>query len=171
MDLASRKLSIHPAEMRRRNYADTTKGGARSAGGIVLSQLSLNRCHDQLLTLMDYDGLRRRQAELRARGIYRGIGLSVFIEQTAVGSALYGPQQVRVSANETCRLTFNPDGHIDCATSVTDQGQGTLTALIQIVAQEIGADPGTIEIVNGDTARSPFGGGACASRGAALGGE
>jgi carbon-monoxide dehydrogenase large subunit len=171
LDLAARKLNIDPAEIRRRNYADTTEGGVRSAGGIVLSQLSLNRCHERLLALMDYDGLRRQQAELRGRGIYRGIGLSVFIEQTAVGSALYGPQQVRVSANETCRLTLNPDGGIGCATSVTDQGQGTLTALVQIVAQEIGADPNTIGIVSGDTASAPFGGGAWASRGAALGGE
>jgi carbon-monoxide dehydrogenase large subunit len=171
MDLAARKLNIDPAEMRRRNYADTTEGGVRSAGGIVLNQLSLNRCHERLLALIDYDSLRRQQTELRARGIYRGIGLAVFIEQTAVGPALYGAQQVRVSANETCRLTLNPDGGIGCATSITDQGQGTLTALIQIVAQEISADPGTIEVVNGDTARSPFGGGAWASRGAALGGE
>jgi carbon-monoxide dehydrogenase large subunit len=170
-DFAARKLNIDPAEIRRRNYADTTEGGVRSAGGIVLSQLSLNRCHERLLALMDYDGLRRQQAELRGRGIYRGIGLSVFIEQTAVGSALYGPQQVRVSANETCRLTLDPDGGIGCATSVTDQGQGTLTALVQIVAQEIGADPNTIGIVSGDTASAPFGGGAWASRGAALGGE
>jgi aerobic carbon-monoxide dehydrogenase large subunit len=171
MDLAARKLNIDPAEIRRRNFADTTDGGVRSAGGIVLSQLSLNRCHERLLALMDYDGLRRQQAELRLHGIHRGIGLSVFIEQTAVGPALYGTQQVRVSANETCRLTLNPDGGIGCATSVTDQGQGTLTALIQIVAQETGADPGTIEIVSGDTASSPFGGGAWASRGVALGGE
>ena len=40
---------------------------ARSAGGIVLAELSLERCHDRLLALMDYDRLRREQAEAPQR--------------------------------------------------------------------------------------------------------
>ena len=171
LDLAARKLNIDPAEIRRRNYVDATKSAKRSVGGSLLNQLSLNRCHASLLKLMDYDRLRQQQTELRSRKIYRGIGLAAFIEQTAVGPALYGPQQVRVSADEACRITLSPDGGIRCATSITDQGQGTPTALIQIVAQEIGIEPGGVEIVSGDTDRTPFGGGAWASRGAALGGE
>jgi carbon-monoxide dehydrogenase large subunit len=120
---------------------------------------------------MDYDELRRQQAELRKDGVYRGVGLAVFIEQTAVGPSLYGSMQVRVSANEACRLTLEPDGSIRCETSITDQGQGTRTALTQIVAQELGLEPDLVEIVSGDTATAPMGGGAWASRGAALGGE
>ena len=95
----------------------------------------------------------------------------MFIEQTAVGPALYGSMQVRVSANEACRVTLEPDGGIRCETSITDQGQGTRTALTQIVAQELGVEPDAVEIVSGDTATAPMGGGAWASRGAALGGE
>ena len=171
LDLAARKLGIDPADIRRRNYAASGEKIARSAPGIVLSELSLDRCHDKILALMDYDRLRGEQAELRKQGIYRGIGLAAFIEQTGVGPALYGPQQVRVSAHETCRLSFEPDGGIRCATSITDQGQGTLTALRQIVAQTLGADIGQIEIIAGDTTAAPYGGGAWASRGTSLGGE
>ena len=69
----------------------------------MLSELSLEQCHDRLLAMMRYDDLRGEQAECRRRGVYRGIGLAAFIVQTAVGPGLYGPQQVRVSANETCR--------------------------------------------------------------------
>jgi CO/xanthine dehydrogenase Mo-binding subunit len=79
--------------------------------------------------------------------------------------------QVRASAHETCRLAVEPDGGIRCETSITDQGQGTRAALLQVVAQEVGVDPDVIEIVSGDTATAPMGGGAWASRGAALGGE
>jgi len=171
LDLAAHKLGIDPAEIRRRNYAEAAKAEARSAGGIVLGRLSLDRCHQRLLTLMDYERRRQEQSALRKLHIYRGIGVAAFIEQTGVGPQLYGPQQVRVSANETCRLTVQPEGGIRCATSVTDQGQGTRTALIQIIAQEIGIEPGQIEIESGDTANSPLGGGAWASRGTALGGE
>jgi carbon-monoxide dehydrogenase large subunit len=171
LDLAARKLGIDPAELRRRNYAEATKPDAKSTAGILLGELSLNRCHDKILALMDYPGLRRRQIELRQNAVYRGIGLAVFIEQTAMGPSLYGSLQVRVSANEACRLTLEPDGSIRCETSITDQGQGTRTALTQVIAQELGADISLIEVTSGDTATSPMGGGAWASRGAALGGE
>ena len=43
--------------------------------------------------------------------------------------------------------------------------------MTQIVAQELGLEPDLVEIVSGDTATAPFGGGAWASRGMALGGE
>lgn len=171
LDLAARKLGIDGAELRRRNYAEAAKPDAKSIAGIVLGELSLNRCHDKLLALMDYPGLRRRQAELRKSGVYRGIGLAVFIEQTAVGPSLYGAMQIRVSANEACRVALEPDGSVRCETSITDQGQGTRTALCQIVAQELGVEADAIEVLSGDTATSPMGGGAWASRGAALGGE
>lgn len=171
LDLAARKLGIDGAELRRRNYAEAAKPDAKSIAGIVLGELSLNRCHDKLLMLVDYAGLRRRQAELRRSGVYRGIGLAVFIEQTAVGPSLYGAMQIRVSANEACRLALEPDGGVRCETSITDQGQGTRTALSQIVAQELGVEADAIEVLSGDTATSPMGGGAWASRGAALGGE
>lgn len=171
LDLAARKLGIDPAEIRRRNYADTMKADTHSVAGIALSRLSLDRCHERLLALMDYQRLRQEQGELRKSGRYRGIGLAVFIEQTAVGPQLYGAQQLRVSANESCRLTLEADGSIRCASSITDQGQGTRTALVQIVAQEIGIEPDRIEVDTGDTGNTPLGGGAWASRGTALGGE
>lgn len=171
LDVAARKIGIDPAELRRRNYADAATAGAKSVGGILLGRLSLERCHERLLAFMDYQGLRKSQTELRNKGMYRGIGLAVYIEQTAVGPALYGTMQVRASANETCRVMLDPDGGIRCEASITDQGQGTRTALVQIVAQELGVEPDAIEIVSGDTATTPMGGGAWASRGAALGGE
>jgi aerobic carbon-monoxide dehydrogenase large subunit len=171
IDLAARRLDLDPAELRRRNYAPAGETHARSVGGIILSDLSLERCHDRLLELMDYDRLRREQRELRGRGIYRGVGLAAFIEQSAAGPHIYGSQQVRVSAHDSCRLLLDPAGTVRCATSITDQGQGSRTALVQIIAEELGADPAAIDVVSGDTGTTPFGGGAWASRATALGGE
>src|SRR5262249_27408722 len=84
---------------------------------------------------------------------------------------LYGSMQVRVSANEACRLALDPSGSVPCATSITDQGQATRNALAQIIAEEIGIDPADVDVVSGDTATTPFGGGAWASRATALGSE
>lgn len=171
LDLAARGLNLDPAVIRARNYAASGDKNARSVAGIALSELSLDVCHRKLLDLINYDALRREQAELRQAGIYRGIGIAAFIEQTGVGPALYGGLGVRVSADESCRLSLEPDGHVRCATSVTDQGQGTLTGLRQIIGNVLDVDIARIDIVSGDTGSTPFGGGAWASRGTALGGE
>lgn len=171
IDLAARRLGLDPAEIRRRNYSASDQKSDRSIAGIVLSELSLDRCHDRLLSLMEYEALRAEQEIFRGSGVYRGIGLAAFIEQTGVGPQLYGSLGVRVAAHETCRLSLEPDGGVRCATSVTDQGQGTLTALRQIVGTVLGVDMASIDVVSGDTTAAPFGGGAWASRGTALGGE
>ena len=171
IDLAARALGLDPAAIRRRNYARSGEQLSRSIAGTALSEMSLDRCHDRLLSLMNYDALRGERDALRGRSIYRGIGLAAFIEQTGVGPQLYGPLDVRVSAHETCRLSLEPNGEIRCATSVTDQGQGTLTALRQIVGTTLGVGIDAVDIVSGDTTAAPFGGGAWASRGTALGGE
>jgi carbon-monoxide dehydrogenase large subunit len=168
MDLAARALALDPAELRRRNYVSAS---GPSVGGILLDQPSLERCHGRILELMDYERLRRQQTELRRASIYRGIGLAAFIEQTAVGPQLYGGQHVRVAAHESCRLSLAASGGIRCATSITDQGQGTRVALAQVIAEELGVEPDAVEVVSGDTGRTPHGGGAWASRGLSLGGE
>ncbi len=53
----------------------------------------------------------------------------------------------------------------------TDQGQGTLTSIAQIIADTVGVSVDQIAVMGGDSAVGPHGGGAWASRGAATGGE
>ncbi|PVH27518.1 xanthine dehydrogenase [Pararhodobacter oceanensis] len=172
MDLAARAVGIDPAEMRRINYRSRLDAGERATqSGLVIEELSLDACLAKLLEAMDYTALRAEQAALREKGIYRGIGLASFVEITGVGSGLYGPLGLPLAANESCRLTLQPDGSLTCATSVTDQGQGTLSALGQLIAGEFDIAPGMVKMIAGDTARTPYGGGAWASRGMALGGE
>ena len=58
-----------------------------------------------------------------------------------------------------------------CITSLTDQGQGTLTSIAQIVAESVGVPVDQVSVIGGDSGISPYGGGAWASRGTAIGGE
>jgi aerobic carbon-monoxide dehydrogenase large subunit len=171
IDLGAAALRIDPAELRRRNYRRTAAEVGKTISGVVVSDLSLDACMETMLRRMNYDELRRQQLSLRQRGILRGIGLSTFIEITGVGSALYGPQGLRVAANESCRLTLDGSGRVRCETSITDQGQGTSTGIAQIVADQLGVPIEAVKVVTGDTAVVPYGGGAWASRGMALGGE
>jgi aerobic carbon-monoxide dehydrogenase large subunit len=171
IDLGAAALNIDPPELRRRNYRRTTPELTKTTNGIIVEKLSLQECLDTLLRRMNYDGLRRQQRSLQDEGVFRGIGIATFVEITGVGSELYGPQELRVSANECCRLTLDGSGDLCCQTSITDQGQGTSTGIAQIVAAELGLSVEAIKIVTGDTDLVPYGGGAWASRGIALGGE
>ncbi|WP_412506344.1 xanthine dehydrogenase family protein molybdopterin-binding subunit [Roseovarius sp. SYSU LYC5161] len=172
IDLGARAAGIDPAEMRRINYRATLDEGTRATqAGLVIEELSLDACLSKLKEAMDYTGLRAEQAALRKKGVYRGIGLASFVELTGVGAGLYGPLGLTVAANEACRLTLQPDGSLTCATSVTDQGQGTLSALGQLISGEFDIAPDRVRMIAGDTGRTPYGGGAWASRGMALGGE
>ncbi len=52
---------------------------------------------------------------------------------------------------------------------MTHQGQGTPTALAQIIADELGIEVGDVTVLSGDTAVVPYGGGTWGSRGAVIG--
>ncbi len=54
---------------------------------------------------------------------------------------------------------------------VTNQGQGTATALAQIIADELGVVLESVSVLSGDTAMVPYGGGTWASRGMPIGGS
>lgn len=172
VDLAAAKAGVDPADFRRNSYIAADAFPTKTLSGVPLTPLSLTECLDNLLEMMDYAELRREQDSLRARGIWRGIGLATFVELTAVGGAYYGPAQARVSTQDGATVKLEPTGKVNILTSVTDQGQGTPTGIAQIVGDRLGIGMADIAInFSGDTAVTPYGGGAWASRGLTIGGE
>jgi carbon-monoxide dehydrogenase large subunit len=83
---------------------------------------------------------------------------------------LYGPAGVPATAQDSCSLRFEPSGVVRGTVGATDQGQGTLAGITQIVAAAIGLPLDQVVISAGDSAGAQ-GGGAWASRGLAIGGE
>ncbi len=170
-DRAARALTLDPVAFRRRNYRSPASLPCTTPGGQRLETVSFEACLQRLIELMDYDALRHQQSALRARGIHRGIGIATFIEQTAYGPPYYGPSGAAISTQDGCSLRLEPSGVVRCLTSLTDQGQGTLTAIRQIVADSMGIGVDDVAVTGNDSAVSPYGGGAWASRGTAIGGE
>jgi aerobic carbon-monoxide dehydrogenase large subunit len=170
-DLAADKLGLDTVEFKRRNYWPKAALPCVTPTGQKLETVSFHECLEKLVRLMDYDALRKEQAELRKRGVYRGIGIATFCEQTAYGAPYYGPSGASISTQDGCTLRLEPSGSVRCITSLTDQGQGTLTSVAQIVADSVGLPIEQVSVVGGDSAISPYGGGAWASRGTAIGGE
>ncbi len=170
MDRAARHLGEDPAAFRRRHYLRADAFPLTTPGGLYIEHLSLTQCLDVLLEKMSYQSLRAEQRRLREQGILRGIGIATLIEQTAVGPALYGAAGVPATSVEETRIRLEADGSVRVETGATDQGQGTLTGIRQIVAQTIGVDFSQVQVTPSDSAGAR-GGGAWASRGLALAGE
>lgn len=170
-DRAAHALGVDPVAFRRRNLRRKESFPCRTPGGPTLDGVSLAACLDRLIDRMDYETLRREQKALQAQGIHRGIGIANFLEQTAYGPPYYGPSGARISTQDGCHLRLEPSGTVRCVTSITDQGQGTLTGIAQIVADSVGVAYDDVGVVAGDSTISPYGGGAWASRGMLVGGE
>lgn len=172
VDAAARACGLDPIAIRRHNFRSQTRDGPRTPGGLEpRAELSFDACLDQLLQMMDYDGLRQRQRAMRESGRWLGIGLAAFIEQSAPNSMAYGANAIPISAGDGCSLRLEPGGTITCITSAQFQGQGLEMGISQLVAHGVGLDVEAVRIVHGDTAITPVGGGTWASRGITIAGE
>ena len=162
-DMLARELNLDPAELRMRNLLRPEQFPYTTPSGWTYDSGDYPRALQLALDMADYAGLRREQAERRARGEYMGIGLSFFTE--GVGA---GPREhmdiMGLGMADGADLRVHPTGKAVLAVSVQTQGQGHETTFAQLVAQELGLSPDDVEVVHGDTDRTPFGLGTYGSR-------
>ncbi|MGH8698368.1 MAG: xanthine dehydrogenase family protein molybdopterin-binding subunit, partial [Burkholderiales bacterium] len=171
VDLAAAKLGMDPAEFRRQNLIPDDAYPYTFASGLKFEKLSHHKTLGRLLELMDYRKLRTEQAELRKKGVHRGIGLAAMIEVTNPSPAFYGVGGARISAQDGATIRLDPTGMITVLCSVTEQGQGAEGVFAQIAASAVGVTIEKVRVITGDTGVTPYGGGTWASRGAGIGGE
>lgn len=171
LDLAADRIGVDPVALRKMNYRKPESMPCVTPGGSKLANMRLEACLDRLVERMDYKALRAEQQRLRSQGIFRGIGIATYIEPVAYGPLYYGPTGASITSQDGCTLRLEPSGALRCVTSITDQGQGTLAALAQIISDEMRIPVGSIDMISGDSTISTYGGGAWASRGVMCGGE
>jgi len=171
VDMIAGKAARDVFEIRSRNLIADDAYPCTSPTGYQFEALSHHACLAKLRQMMDYDRLRAEQAELRTRGIHRGIGIATFVEITNPGPAFYGVGGARISSQDGAIIKITPSGDVRCLISVTELGQGTETIIGQIVAEHLGVDRDRITVITGDTETTPHGGATYACRGAGIGGE
>ncbi|MBV9358179.1 MAG: xanthine dehydrogenase family protein, partial [Chloroflexi bacterium] len=164
LDSAARELGMDPAELRLKNLLppevmpyDTGLVSVESA--VIYDSGDFPAALRQALDCAGYADFRRTQARDRAAGRLRGLGICVYVQLTGVGP--YESAEVRV----------NGAGHVSVMTGAAPQGQGTGTALAQVVADELDVSLDQVNVVWADTARIPFGIGTYASRNAVMAGS
>jgi aerobic carbon-monoxide dehydrogenase large subunit len=168
------ELGMDPLELRRKNFIPKEDFPAEVAIGIVYDSGDYHGSLDKLLTHVDLEGFRREQEELRAKGVYRGIGFSTWMEICGLApSRAVGPTGVGLQAGfyESSAVRVHASGSATVYTGTAPHGQGLDTAFAQIVADQLGISPDMVDVVHGDTGTGPFGLGTYGSRSLAVGGE
>jgi aerobic carbon-monoxide dehydrogenase large subunit len=171
VDGVAAKLGLDAIAIRQANVIPDDAYPATGASGIKLELLSHEACLREARGVCDYDALRAEQAALRAKGVYRGIGVAALIELTNPSAAFYGVGGARIASQDGATLRLEPTGVLTVMSSVGEQGQGAEAVFAQIAADAVGVDISRVRVVTGDTDTVPYGGGTWASRGAGIGGE
>jgi carbon-monoxide dehydrogenase large subunit len=162
-DMLARELGADPAELRMRNLIRPEQFPYTCPTGWQYDSGDYPRALRLALDLAGYDELRQEQAEFRKKGKYMGIGLSFFTE--GVGAGPRGHMDILgLGMADGADLRVHPTGKAVLGVSVQTQGQGHETTFAQIVAHELGMSPDDVEVVHGDTDRTPFGLGTYGSR-------
>jgi carbon-monoxide dehydrogenase large subunit len=171
VDLAAMRIGMDPVEIRRRNLVPDDAYPATAPSGLKFEKLSHHAALAKMLKLMDYEALRAEQAQLRAKGIYRGIGFTSFVEITNPSAAFYGVGGAHISSQDGAQMKLDPQGNISVHIGVSEQGQGAESVVAQVAASSFGVPIEKVRVVMGDTDNTPYGGGTWASRAAGIGGE
>lgn len=170
LDDIARRLGLDPVDVRRRNLIRPEAYPYRMPTGEVLEDVTPDKTMEGALERFGYDAFRRRQADDRARGVYRGIGICNVIESTTYGSAFYKSAGIPGSGHESAWVKIEPSGAVNASVGLMGAGQGYETVFAQVVADGLGVAPERVTLQLGNTDIAPYGMGTRGSRGGAAGG-
>jgi carbon-monoxide dehydrogenase large subunit len=158
VDLAAGELGLDPVDLRRRNVVPADRFPYETPLGFTYDSGDYEGALDAALALAGIEEARREQAAARADGRLFGIGVALYVERVGPGW-------------ETGSVTAEAGGRVVCRTGSSPHGQGHETTFAQIVADELGVEPASIEVRWGDSAEIPSGVGTFASRSVTVGGS
>ena len=165
VDRLAQALQMDPAEIRRRNFVTAddmpydTGQLYRDGQPLIHDSGNYPEALEKSLQAIGYDAFRAEQDILRAQGIYRGVGISAYIEGTGVGPY------------EGATVSVDASGGVVVATGACSQGQGHETTFAQLAADAIGVPVDQVSVINADTDAIPMGIGTFASRSAVVAGN
>ncbi len=169
VDMLARELAMDPAELRMKNLLRPEQFPYTCPTGWQYDSGDYPRALRAAMDLAGYDDLRREQADKRQRGEYMGIGISFFTEGVGAGPRKH-MDILGLGMADGADLRIYPTGKAVLSVSCQTQGQGHETTFAQLVAGELGLSPDDVEVVHGDTDRTPFGMGTYGSRSTAVSG-
>ncbi len=158
IEAAARETGVDRIELRRRNMVGPGGFPWTTPGGAVLTSGAFGENLDRALELADWRGFAERREASHARGVLRGFGLAMYVENDGSTPA------------EFAEIQATADGRVIVSAGTQDFGMGHDTVFSQVAAETLGVPFDRVEVVFGDTDRVARGAGSHGSRSARIGG-
>jgi aerobic carbon-monoxide dehydrogenase large subunit len=172
VDELAAELGMDPMDLRRKNWITHDQFPFTTVTGITYDSGNYEAATDRALELIEWDELKKEQAERRARHdtVQLGLGISTFSELCGwAPSRLLGALRYAGGGWEQATVRVLPTGKVEVVTGASPHGQGNETTWSQIVADRLGVPFDDVEVLHGDTQTSPRGWDTYGSRSAAVG--
>jgi aerobic carbon-monoxide dehydrogenase large subunit len=163
VDILADELEMDPAELRLKNFIRPEQFPYENKTGWTYDSGEYETAMRMAMDMAGYDRLREEQKAARERGELMGIGVSFFTETVGAGPRKH-MDIVGLGMADGADLRVHPTGKAVLGISCQSQGQGHETTFAQIVSEELGIPAADIDVVHGDTDRTPFGLGTYGSR-------
>jgi aerobic carbon-monoxide dehydrogenase large subunit len=144
VDAAARQLKMSPDAIRRVNFVPPSAMPYTSVTKLVLDSGEFEKVMDHCMAAADWGSFPQRRAHSEGDGKLRGIGMATYTERCGGGFP------------ETASIEFK-DGRIELVMGNQEYGTGLITSYKQLVSDQLGVDADLIDVVMGDTDRTPSG--------------
>jgi xanthine dehydrogenase molybdenum-binding subunit len=151
IDRMAGRLGLHPLEIRRRNALRV--GWETCTGQLLRESVGLLECIDRVEQAVERFTAAGRPGG--APGQARGWGYACAYKNVGLGGGAADTAGAEVEWL---------DGRVQVRAGAAEVGQGLLTVLSQIAADRLGISPQLVDVLLGDTDRTPDGGATTASR-------
>jgi carbon-monoxide dehydrogenase large subunit len=158
LDAAARQIGIDPIELRRRNLVTAADQPMTTGMEITVTDITPLECMEKLVANIDVPAFRREQAEARKQGRYLGLGVTAYVEPTAVAGIM------TPLTGETAQIRIEATGKVTAMLSTHSQGHGMATTMAQVIADRLGVPYDDVTVFDSDSAIGSYSPGAAGSR-------
>jgi 2-furoyl-CoA dehydrogenase large subunit len=152
IEKGARELGLDPVEVRFKNFVQpdempyTNVSGCRLDGGDYPGMLN------RAMEMIDYEAIKREQAEARKEGRLLGVGVAMGMDACPINASLIRVIDERRQTSgdsEAASIRIDEFGGITATTGSVPQGQGFETTVAQLVADELGITPDEVHVLPG----------------------
>jgi carbon-monoxide dehydrogenase large subunit len=144
VDAAARQLDMSPDAIRRNNFVPPSAMPYTSPTKLVLDSGEFEKVMDRCMAAAEWSSFEKRRAASKRSGKLRGIGMATYTERCGGGFP------------ETASIEFK-DERVELVMGNQEYGTGLITSYKQLVSDQLGIDPDCIDVIMGDTDRTPAG--------------
>ena len=144
VDAAARELGKSPDAIRRINFVPPSAMPYTSATKLMLDSGEFEKVMDLCMDAAEWPTFAKRRKQSERDGKLRGIGMATYTERCGGGFP------------ETASIEFKDD-KVELVMGNQEYGTGLVTAYKQIVSGQLGIDADRIDVIMGDTDRTPSG--------------